>query len=110
MTYEQVAQMVDSFGVPSAYYQFADDTAIAPPFVAFYYNRSEDLMADDQNYLKMNGLIIELYTDNKDFALEQTIENTLKENGLVFTRVENYLDSERMYMTVFSTSVVITEE
>ena len=110
MTYTEVAQMVDSFGVPSCYYQFTNDTKVAPPFVSYYYDRSEDVFADNNNYCKINGLIIELYTDNKDFSLEETIENTLKKNDLAFTRVENYLDSERMYMVVFTTSVIITEE
>lgn len=110
MTYEQVAQMVDGFGLPNCYYQFTNNTEVAPPFVAYYYNQSADLIADNVNYAKINSLIIELYTDNKDFSLEETIEKALKENDLAFTRVENYLDSERMYMVVFSTSVVITEE
>ena len=110
MTYEQVAQMVDSFGVPNCYYQFTNDTEVVPPFVAYYYNQSADLIADNTNYAKINSLIIELYTDNKDFDLEQTIETTLNDNGLVYSRVENYLDSERMYMVVFTSSVLITEE
>lgn len=110
MTLREVAQMVNSFGIPSCYYQFTNNTKIAPPFVAYYYNGSEDLIADNINYCKVNGLIIELYTDNKDFALEQIIETKLKENDLAFTRVENYLDDQRMYMVVYTSSVVITEE
>lgn len=110
MTTAQVAEMIDSIGVPNAYYQFTNQTDVAPPFIAFYYPESSDLSADNINYLKINQLIIELYTDEKEFGLERQIETTLNENGLVFTRTETYLGDERMYMVVFSTSVIITEE
>ena len=110
MTTAEVAEMIDSIGVPNAYYQFTNQTDVAPPFIAFYYPESSDLSADNINYLNINQLIIELYTDNKDFGLEKTIETKLKENDLVYTRTETYLGDERMYMVVFSTSVIITEE
>lgn len=110
MTYKEVAQMVSSFGLPCCYYQFANNTKVAPPFVAYFYSGDNDLIADNINYCKVRNLVIELYTDNKDFALEETIESRLKENDLAFSRAENYIDSERMYQVVFSTSVVITED
>ena len=52
---------------------------------------------------------MELYTDNKDFALEQAVENVLNQNGLVYSREETYLDSEHMNMVTFMTEIVITE-
>lgn len=110
MTKEQVNTMLESTGIPCAYYQFADDTGQQPPFICFYFGDSNDLSADNRNYCKIRRLVIELYTDAKDFALEETVENTLNENDLVYTRFETSLDSERMYMVVFNTSVVITEE
>jgi len=110
MTTAQVAEMIDSIGLPNAYYQFTNRTDVAPPFIAFYYPESMDFLADNINYLKINQLIIELYTDNKELGLEKLIETKLNENDLVFTRSETYLGDERMYMVVFSTSVIITEE
>lgn len=110
MTTSQVAAMIASVGVPSAYHHFTDQTGIEPPFIVFYYDRSADFIADDTNYVKANSLIIEFCSDEKDFDLEKIIEDTLNANGLVYSRTETYIDSERMYMTVFSTSVIITEE
>lgn len=109
MTYKQVAEMVSSIGVPYAYYQFPNNTGIAPPFVCFYFNSSNDFAADNTNYQRIRQLSLELYTDNKDFALEQTVENILNQNGLVYSREETYLDSERMYMVTFMTEIIITE-
>jgi len=109
MTYKQVAEMVSSIGVPYAYYQFPNNTGIAPPFVCFYFNSSNDFAADNTNYQRIRPLSIELYTDNKDFTLEQTVENILNQNGLVYSREETYLDSEKMYMVTFMTEIIITE-
>ena len=82
---------------------------IAPPFVCFYFDSSNDFAADNTNYQRIRPLSLELYTDNKDFTLEQTVENVLNQNGLVYSREETYLDSERMYMVTFMTEIIITE-
>lgn len=110
MTYRQVATMINSIGIPYAYYQFPDGTGQACPFICFFFSDSNDLAADDTNYQKIRTLNIELYTDNKDFALEETVETVLNSNGLVYDRTEEYLDSERMFMVVYTTDILITEE
>lgn len=110
MTYKEISSALASAGIPCAYYQFADETELAPPFMCFYYTGSDDFIADNANYGKIDRLIVELYTDNKDFALEETIQTILNGAGLVYTKNESYIDSERMYMVVYETDAVITEE
>ena len=100
--------MVASIGVPYAYYQFPEGTAQPTPFVCFYFDNSDDLVADNTNYQRIRPLVIELYTDNKDFALEATVESVLNRAGLVYSRAESWIDSERMNMVSYTTSVVIT--
>lgn len=109
MTTQEVASMVASVGIPTAYYQFPDNTGQEPPFICFYYPGDNDFKADNINYAKINRLIIELYTDSKDFALEAAVEQVLKDNELAFIRNETYIDSERMYEVIFETQVIITE-
>lgn len=110
MTFKEVATMIKGIGLPCAYYQFPEGTNLACPFICFYFTRSYDLAADDTNYQKIRQLAVELYTDNKDFATEETVENALNANGLVYTREESYIDSERLYMVTYVTEIVITEE
>lgn len=109
MTYQEVATMVASIGVPYAYYQFPNGTEVPCPFVCFFFPYSNDLAADNTNYQRIRQLSIELYTDNKDFTLEQAVETVLNQNGLVYSREETYLDSERMYMVTFTTDIIVTE-
>ena len=110
MTYKEVASMINSIGIPYAYYQFPDGTGQACPFICFFFSDSNDLAAENTNYQKIRTLNVELYTDNKDFALEETVETVLNSNGLVYDRSESYLDSERMFMVVYTTDILITEE
>ena len=110
MTHSQIATMISSVGIPYAYYQFPDDTGQQPPFICFFYPNNNDFLADDTNYQKIEHLVIELYTDNKDFGLEASVEAVLNLNGLVYSRDEEYLDSERMFEVVYEMDVVITED
>ena len=108
MTYREVKTMVESIGLPFAYYQFTADTAVAPPFICFYFDESDDEPADNMNWAKIRTLYIELYTDEKDFELESTVETVLANNDQFYTRSETYLDSERMMMVSYEMQVVIT--
>lgn len=109
MTYKEINTMVNSIGLPYAYYQF-EETGQAPPFVCFFYSNDNDFKADDSNYQKIEHLIIELYTDNKDFTLEATVEGVLSQNGMVWSKDEEWIDTERMVEVVYEMDVVITDE
>lgn len=107
MTYKEIDNMIESIGLPYAYYEFKDGTGIAPPFLCFFYPDSADFMADNTNYQIIRPLTIELYTDNKDFALEALVENALASADLPFSRTEEYIDAERMFQITYDTEVVI---
>lgn len=109
MTYKEVATMISSIGLPYAYYQFPDGTQQEPPFVCFSYTSSDDFYADNTNYQAVRPLTIELYTDNKDFTLESTVESVLLSHNLPFTKTETYIDTERMFQISYAVEVIITE-
>lgn len=109
MTYKEVAKMVKSMGLPFAYRQFTEDTAQAPPFICYFYSISDDMMADDSNYVGIPQLNIELYTAEKDFEQEAVVEEILKENGFTYYKEEAFIDSEKMYQIAYEMEVVINE-
>lgn len=108
MTYQEVKTMVESIGIPFAYYQFTKDTAQPTPFACWYFDGSNDEPADNMKWAKIRTLYIELYTDAKDFALEKTVEDILAENELYYEKSETYLGDERMMMESYQMDVVIT--
>ena len=110
MTYKEISTMLDGVGVPYAYYQFPDNTPQVPPFICFYYDGDNDLKADNVNYAAIRTLVIELYTAEKDFTLEDTVESVLKQNELPFSREEVYIDTEKLFMITYTMEVVINGE
>jgi hypothetical protein len=52
-------------------------------------------------------LNIELYTREKDFENEATIEGVLADNDLTYYKEENYIDSEKMYQIAYEMEVII---
>ena len=94
MTTQEVAQMIESVGLPFAYDHFTKkNTPGGPPFICFLYPESENMFADDSVYQKIKRLYIELYTDRKDLEKEEAVENALE-----------------MHMVRWETTVTITKE
>ena len=107
MTYKEIATMVSSIGLPYAYYQFPEGTGQALPFVVFFYSEINDLYADETNYQRIAKLNIELYTEEKDFEKEATVERILQNSGLTYYKEENYIDSEKMWQIAYEMEVLI---
>lgn len=102
--------MVDSIGLPYAYYQFDEDTAQAPPFVVFFFSSSNDLYADQTNYQRIDSLSIEFYSSEVDFDTEETIETILNDAGLTFYKEQSFIESERIWQTAYDMEIVLTPE
>lgn len=102
--------MIAGIGLPYAYDHFNDADGAhpqGPPFICFLYPNSDDFIADNINYARITRLVIELYTDNVDFDLEGAVEAALIAAELPFTRDQQYIEGEQMYMTTYSTEVLI---
>lgn len=110
MTTQEVATMIAGIGLPYAYNEFTDrDRPNGPPFICFFYPNSADLMADNVNYQGITALVIELYTDNKDFEHEAAIEAALKAVEMPWAKTETWIDQEKMFQVSYETSVLLTE-
>lgn len=107
MTPSEVKSMVEELGIPSTYYEFADNTELAPPFVCYFFTSSNDLSADNINYCHIERLVIELYTDVKDFALEKNLEQILTNHEIFYAKEETNLDSERMHETIYQSDIIL---
>lgn len=107
MTYEDIASMIDSIGIPYAYYEFDNASGQQPPFICFYYPNDDDFHADGSNYSHITALNVELYTDEKDFDAEAAVETAFAEYGITFSKAETKIDTEKMYQVLYQTEVLI---
>lgn len=107
MTPSDIYNALTATGIPTAYYAFTKETAKPCPFICYFFAGSDDFIADNTNYAGINRLFVELYTNNKDFALEETVQDALNGMGIVYERTETYIDDEAMYQITFESEVVI---
>lgn len=107
MTIRDVKNMVESVGIPFAYYQFPEGTEQPTPFICFYLTDSDDLIADNTNYSTIRQLVVELYTDEPDFDLEAQVESELNDNDLVYVKNAAHIDTEKMWQISYTTEVIL---
>lgn len=109
MTYKEIAEMLESTGLPYVYHSFTEE---APnlPYLVFTYPDNNDMSADNINYTHVVQLNLELYTESKDFETESIVEKMFTDNGLYYTKSTAYIESERMFQTLYITEILITKE
>ena len=108
MTYQEIATMISTIGLSYTYDSFPNNIAPEPPYIVFNYPQNNDFGADNINYVSIDTLNIELYTANKDFLTEQSVEAVLNANGLFYEKNETYIRSENLFQISY-TCEVITE-
>ena len=101
--------MISTMGLSYAYRFFPLNEAPQLPYIVFYYPNNDDFSADNENYVPIVNVNIELYTENKDFDTESSVEAVLKQNGFSFTKSEYYLQTEQMYEVLYQIQDVIKE-
>lgn len=109
MTLQELYTALKAIGYPVAYSHFEDtpqNPAPNPPFIVCREAYSNDLMADNQNYVPVSNVQIELYTDRKDPAAEAAVQNKLKELGLPYSKIETYIEDERLFQVIYETQLI----
>lgn len=113
MTREQIASMIQGFGVDYAFGHFDDDDGErpqGPPYIYFSYTDRSDFHADGINYVKIVELTIELCTAEPDFELQNAIEAALTAGEMTFDQPDQeYEETEKIYITTYNTEVLLTD-
>ena len=108
MKLSEIAEMIESFGLPFTYLQWDEDVPDLP-YIAYYYPETRTESADDSNFIQIKQLNIDLYTKNKNIELALDIEE-LKVHGNVGCNIVNgslLLDASKansiMFLDLIST-------
>ena len=109
MKFKDIKTMIASIGLPYTYDSFPENIAPNPPYIVFTYPNNNDFAADNTNHVSIDTLNIELYTANKDFTTEASVEAVLNANGFFYQKTETYIRQENLFQIRY-VSEVITEE
>ena len=99
---EELVQILGEMQIPFAYHHFAEGEAVEPPFICYLLPGSNNFSADGKVYHKINEVHIELYTDLKDLAVEQQVEDVLDEHEIFYNKSEVWIESEKLYEVLYS--------
>lgn len=84
------------------YHHFAEGESPEPPFICYLLPGSDNFSADGRVYYKINEVHIELYTDWKDLAVKQKVEDVLDEHGIYYNKSETWIESEKLYEVLYT--------
>ena len=99
---EELLQILSETQIPFAYHHFAEGESPEPPFICYLLPGSNNFSADGKVYYKINEVHIELYTDLKDLAVEQQLEDVLDEHGIFYNKSETWIESEKLYEVFYT--------
>ena len=99
---EELLQILNETQIPFAYHHFAEGESPEPPFICYLLPGSNNFSADGKVYYKINEVHIELYTDLKDLAVEQQLEEVLDEHGIFYNKSETWIESEKLYEVLYT--------
>ena len=99
---EELLQILNETQIPLAYHHFAEGESPEPPFICYLLPGSNNFSADGKVYYKINEVHIELYTDLKDLAVEQQLEDVLDEHGIFYNKSETWIESEKLYEVLYT--------
>lgn len=107
MTYAEVMTMLQETGMPVAYYAWREGAVPALPYIVYYYPSTDNFGADNRVHKIIQRLNVELYTEDKDFSTEATVESVLSSHGIFWNKSETYIESERMFEVLYEMEVMI---
>jgi len=97
-------QLLETLGLPVAITSFFKKTK--PPAIVILPTGTEGDGSDFATELYRCSYQVELYTNEKDFALEEKLEQLLCEHGIHFEKYETYIDEEAIYQCAYDFSML----
>ena len=104
MDEKTLKQILESSGVPFAYHRWKDEQAM--PYGVYYFDRCNGFAADGVVYSYTSRYQVELYTADKQPAVEKALESALTAAGIYWNKTtETYIDKQCMQFTTYEIEV-----
>ena len=99
---EELVQIIQEMQIPFAYDHFAEGESPEPPFITYLLPGSDNFAADGKVYFRVTEVHIELYTDCKNPALENSVEAVLDNHSIFYNKSEVWIESEKLYEVLYT--------
>lgn len=101
MTLEELGTELKKAGYPVAYDHFDKNDPQTPPFICYLETSARSTFADGITYCAVPNVRVELYCSSRNLEAEAAVESILTGCELAWTRETDYLDEERIQMTIY---------
>lgn len=105
MTILEVANLIDSFGIPFRLDHVEGEPET--PYCVYYFPNNTDFFADNKNYIDKRPLHIEVIFNSRNLEKEEEIETILKSNNLSYYKSVDWLNDEKVYQITYESEVII---
>lgn len=104
----QMIALLDTLSTPSFYGQAPAGTSL--PFIAIHTEEPDNFAADNNVYCEKWNFRLDLYTVEKNLAIEADIKKLLNDNGIFWVKTEQYLDDQSCWEVEFEFEVLGNED
>ena len=108
MNQVQVIALLNTLSIPSVYDHALEGQTL--PFIAIHTEQPDNFAADNLVFCEKWNFRLDLYCVKKDLTLESEIKTLLNNNGIAWTKTEQYIDSEQVWEIEFEFEVLGNEE
>lgn len=103
MSHEELLSILRSTGLPWTYHHW--DTPPQPPYGVYLDTEDDPFFADDRVYSSFRSVRMELYSLERDPALDDRVRGALDDASLSYDVDYTWIESEGLYETIFECEV-----
>lgn len=103
MHHDEILEILRPTGIPWAYHHW--ESKRDPPYGVYLDDGADPFFADDKNYATFYSVRLELYSLERDPALDQRVRDALDAAGLSYDEDYSWIESEGLYETIFEFEV-----
>lgn len=103
MTLKKLEELLSETGLPVTYYAWPESQAPPLPYICYLVVGSDNFMADNKVYHRIDDVRIELYTRFKNEETEKMVEEALAE--IPWQKTEDYISDEKCFQITYEVEV-----
>lgn len=101
MTIEEFVKVLQESDLPVTHYQWPVGNVPDLPYLVYTIPQSDGEYADNRTWAEICEIDVELYSEQRNFQLEDRLKEIFNAHELPYTTEFNYIESEQMYQTIF---------
>lgn len=109
MNLVELKKILEAAGFPVAYSHFTKTTTKPipdPPYICYLVSHSSNFIADNKVYQKIDNVQVELYTNKKDLAAEEKLEEVFEQNEIPYETTEIFIESEQLFQKLYEVRMI----